>query len=303
MHPLDNPPDRPPAHRPGIAFIGLGRLGQTLALALTTAGWPVLAVAGRRPAVAAALAARLTGCRALDAEQAVAAAQLVFLTVPDDAIAPLCRALPWRPGQAVVHCSGATELTALAAAAAAGAAVGGFHPLQIFADPAQALSLLAGSAVAIEAEPALLAELQALAGVLGMKPLQLRPGTRAAYHGAASFAASFLLSMLDEARQLWAEIGLPPDLALPALLPLAQGTLQAAQARGLAGALAGPISRGDVGVVAAHLQALDALGGAHGHFYRELSRRQLVLARQSGRVDAAALQRLAQLLGDGDTLQ
>jgi len=277
-----------------LAFIGAGRLGQTLAQALAGGGEPVVAVAGRQLPVE--LAARLPGCRAMTAAEAVAAADLVFLTVPDDAIARLAASLPWRAGQAVVHCSGATELTALSAAAAAGAQVGGFHPLQIFSDPARAQALLAGSTVAIEAQAPLFDELQRLGLSLGMRPLQLPPGSRAAYHGAASFAASFLLSMLDEAAQVWAAVGLPQGLALPALLPLARGTLDAAQHRGLAGALAGPISRGDAGVVAAHLQAFDALGGSHGAFYRELSRRQLSLARASGRLSDEALQRLQDLL-------
>lgn len=265
---------------PTIAFIGAGRLGRCLAQALSTAGETVLAPLGRSDDTAAALAA-----------------DLVFLTVPDDAIAPMARSLPWRRGQAVVHCSGATELGALEAAAAAGAVVGGFHPLQIFtADTQQSAALLAGSCVAIEAQLPLLGELQRLAGLLQMRPLTLPAGSRAAYHGAASFAASFLLSMLDEAAQVWAAAGLPQDLTLPALLPLARGTLAAAEARGLAGALAGPISRADTGVLAAHLRAFDALGGEHGNFYRQLSRRQLGLARTAGRLDEQQLQRLAQLI-------
>ncbi|RQO55520.1 DUF2520 domain-containing protein [Paucibacter sp. KBW04] len=285
-----------------IAFIGAGRLGQTLALALAQRGEPVLAIASRRLASAQALAAQIPGCQAMSAEQAVAAADLVFLSTPDDELAGLARDLPWRAGQAVLHCSGATELAVLSPALAAGAAVGGFHPLQIFSDPQQALGLLAGSTVAIEsADATLQAELLRLAQLLDMRPLRLPPGARAAYHGAASFAASFLLSLLDEAAEVWARLGLPREQALPALLPLAQGTLQAAQSRGLAGALSGPISRGDRGVVAAHLQAFDALGESHGQFYRELAQRQLVLAAQAGRLDAEALNAMDQLLGQGLT--
>lgn len=280
-----------------IAVIGCGRLGACLAQVLAAQGEAVVAVASRSAASAKALAARLPAGRALSPAEAAEAAELVLLTVPDDAIAPLAEALPWRSGQFVVHCSGATELTALDAALRAGARVGGFHPLQIFSDPGRAAQLLAGSTVAIEAadEP-LLAELQRLAGRLGMKPLQLPPGTRAAYHAGASFSASFLLSMLDESARIWAAAGISEVDALQALLPLARGTLQAAQARGLAGALAGPISRGDVGVVAVHLQALARLGGGHGDFYRALSMRQLRLARQSGRLSEATLQQLESLL-------
>ena len=279
-----------------IAIIGIGRLGRCLAQALAGQGEAVVALASRSEQVAAELAARLPGCTAMAAPDAVAAAELVLLTVPDDALEPLAETLPWRAGQAVVHCSGATELTALNAAAQAGAQIGGFHPLQIFSDPASAVQLLAGSTVAIEAAPPLLDELRRLASLLGMRPMHLPPGTRAAYHAAASFSASFLLSMLDESMRIWAAVGLAEEDALQALLPLARGTLQAAGARGLPGALAGPISRGDAGVVAAHLHALGRLGGGHGGFYRVLSLRQLRLARTSGRVSEAALQHMEALL-------
>jgi len=285
-------------HRPGIAFIGAGRLAQSLAPALAAAGWPVLAVGSRRSESALALAVRLPDCQALPMAQAVATAELVFITTPDDAIAGTVAALPWRRGQMVLHCSGATALDALDAARAAGALVGGFHPLQIFSDPETARALLAGTSVAIEAEAGLQALLHRLAHDMGMKPFALPPGSRAAYHAAANLAASFLLSMLDEACQVWTAAGLPAEQALEALLPLSRGTLAAAQQRGLAGALSGPISRGDAAVVAGHLQALQAMGPAHAAFYRELSRRQLLLAAQAGRLSAAQQAALARLIDD-----
>ncbi len=292
-----------PSAQPRLAFIGAGRLGTALARACAARGEAVVAVASRSQAAAEQLAAQLTvklpACRALSPAQAVQAADWVFLTVSDDAIASLAESLPWRPGQLALHCSGATELSALAAAARAGAQTAGFHPLQIFSDPEQAEYLLAGSTVAIElgaADAALQQRLHGLAQVLGMQPLQLPPGSRAAYHAAANFSASFLLSLLEEAAQLWAQVGLPESAALPALLPLARGTLAAAQARGLAGALSGPIARGDLGVVAAHLQALDALGGSHGTFYRELAQRQLHLAALGARLDEDRLQALQALI-------
>lgn len=274
-----------------IAIIGTGRLGSCLALALSRAGLPVWAVAGRREDAAAGLAGRIPGCLGLS-PRAAAEADLVFLVVPDDAIAPVAASLPWRAGQAVVHCSGATEVGALAPAAESGALTGGFHPLQIFSDPERALDLIAGSSVAIEGPPALEARLREIAARLGMHCIHLPPGARARYHGGASFAASFLLSMLHEAAVVWASFGVDEASALKALLPLARGTLDAAQARGIAPAQAGPVSRGDAGVVRRHLEAMQALGPEHAAFYRELTRRQIELAAMNGRLDAAALQAL-----------
>jgi predicted short-subunit dehydrogenase-like oxidoreductase (DUF2520 family) len=279
-----------------IALVGAGRVARALVIALDRAGLPVVAVGSRQPE-------RLSPAsypQPCTPQQAVDQADLVLLTVADDAIAPVAAALRWRAGQAVVHCSGATEVAVLDPAAQAGAHTGGFHPLQIFSDPALAARRLAGSTAAIEAGPALMPVLRALATALEMPTIVLPPGMRVRYHVAAGYAASFLLPVLQEAVALWAGFGVDEPDALRALLPLSRGTLDAAQARGLAGAVSGPIARGDLGVVQRHLEALAALGPQRVAFYRTLARSQPALARQAGRLDADACQRLDFLLQDAD---
>lgn len=266
-----------------IAFIGAGKLGSALAQALSQRGVAVNQVASRSSTSAQHLAARVPNCQAVDAAVA-AQADLVFLTVSDDGIGSLAAQLPWRAGQAVVHCSGATEVSVLQPAADAGAEIGGFHPLQIFSDPQRAIELLAGSSVAIEGPPTLEAQLQQLAHTLGMHPLRLPPGARALYHGSASYAASFLLSMLQEAVTVWRSLGIDEAQALQALLPMARGTLDAAASKGLSAAVAGPISRGDAGVIARHLAAFNALGPEHADLYREFTHRQLELVQATQRL-------------------
>ena len=278
-----------------IAIIGTGRLGVTLALALHRQGVEIAMVANRSAASAQQLAAQLGSCRSVTANEA-AQADLVFLTVPDDALAPTAAQLPWRHGQAVVHCSGATEVSVLQPAADAGAQICGFHPLQIFSDPARALELIAGSSVAIEGPPELEAQLQHLAGLLGMHPIRLPPGARALYHGGASYAASFLLSMLKEAVAAWRSFGVDEAQALQALLPLAQGTLAAAASKGLSAAVAGPVSRGDAGVIARHLAAFEALGPEHAALYREMTRRQLGLVQATQRLSDEQVRRVRGVL-------
>ena len=278
-----------------IAIIGTGRLGATLAKALHRQGVDIAMVANRNAASAQQLAAQLGSCRAVDANEA-AQANLVFLTVPDDALAPVAAQLPWRPGRAVVHCSGASEVAVLQPAADAGAAIGGFHPLQIFSDPARALELIAGSSVAIEGPPELEVQLQELAALLGMHPIHLPPGARALYHGGASYAASFLLSMLAEAVAAWRSFGVDEAQALQALLPLAQGTLAAAASKGLSAAVAGPVSRGDAGVIARHLAAFEALGPEHAALYREMTQRQLALVQATQRLSDEQAERVRRVL-------
>jgi predicted short-subunit dehydrogenase-like oxidoreductase (DUF2520 family) len=260
-----------------MTFIGAGRLARTVVPMLQAQGWPVSLISSRDPA---------------EAQAAAETARLVWLTVSDDAIEALCRQLHWHPGQIALHCSGATERSVLAAAAAAGATTAGFHPLQIFSDPDSARVALPGSTVALECETEDEALLQAVARCLGLHPIRLPAGARARYHAAAGFAASFLLPALHEAVSLWQSFGLDEASALRALLPLARGTLDAVAARGTAGALSGPISRGDLGVIERHLQTLDALGPAHGALYRTLALPQLELARQAGRLSAEQIEAL-----------
>jgi predicted short-subunit dehydrogenase-like oxidoreductase (DUF2520 family) len=292
------------SHRPRMAFIGAGRIARVLAPALQAAGCDIVAVASRTPASAQALVDALQAdggtARVMDAQAAVDAADWVWLSVVDDAIAPTAAALRWRSGQAALHLSGATDVaSALQAPAAQGAAVAGFHPLQIFSDPALAAQRLRGSSVAIEASDAGLGvRLEALAAALGLPVLHLPPGQRALYHAGAAYAASYLLAMLDEAAAVWRTLGIDEAATLRALLPLAHLTLDAAAERTLAGAQAGPIARGDAAVVSRQIGALAALGPDHAAFYRELGRRQLALARRAGRLDGDALLRLSRALGD-----
>lgn len=282
-----------------IAFIGAGRLAHTLAPAWHQAGFAVAAACARNPAQAASLAQAAGGCFAtVHPQQAADRADLVFLTVSDAAIAQVAGQIVWREGQSVVHCSGATEVSALGAAAAQGAQIGGFHPLQLFADPAVALQGMAGCSVAIEADGALAARLQQLAQAVGYRAIRLPAGARGRYHCATNYAASALLSLLREACDLWNSFGASDAQALAALLPLARGTLEAAAAQGLTGALAGPISRGDAQVLALHRRDLTALDPGRLGLFCEVSARQLGLARQRGHLDGETLARLAAVIAD-----
>lgn len=293
-----------------IAFVGAGRVALALALALHRQGLAVQAVGGRERVSAQRLVQALASHtalqttpqtalplpRAVTAQAAVDEAELVFLTVPDDAIAAVCARLRWRAGQCVVHCSGATGLEVLASAQAAGALVGGFHPLQIFSDPVLGAARLSGCSVAIEAPPALSLRLRGLATALGLHTIDLPPGARARYHAAAGYAASSLLPLLQEAVALWQSFGQDEAACLRALLPLARGTLDAVQARGVSGALSGPISRGDAAVLAIQRAALATLGPDHEALFCQLGTRQLAMAQALGRVSTQQLQALQNVL-------
>lgn len=284
-----------------IGFIGAGRLGQTLAIAFAQAGCRMVAVHSRREVSSVELAHRVSLCgetagadphrpvvRVCATPQAVIdACDTVFITVHDDQIAPVASSVTWRAAQAVVHCSGATELSALHHAQALGAQVGGFHPLHTFGDVDTALAGLSGCSVAVEAADGRLR--QALVDVaqgIGTRPFELPAGCRALYHASAHFAGSLVVTLMDEAVRHWARFGVGAEEALAALLPLLRSTVRAMEAGGLGPRMAGVVARGDAGTLGAHLAAMAACGPDEQELYAVLSRRSIRLALQSGRITA-----------------
>jgi predicted short-subunit dehydrogenase-like oxidoreductase (DUF2520 family) len=271
---------------PRLGFIGAGRLARCLALSFSRAGYPVTAVASRSAASARRLASQIVHCTAWDDPQHVVdAADVVFLAVPDDSIGTSAHTLRFGPdaeahphGKALVHCSGASPVELLTPARDQGAAIGGFHPLYLFGGEPADLERIAGCSVTIEADGALKDTLTALAVALRCHPLSIPPGGRMLYHAAAHYAASFALCNLAECVALWRTLGFAEADALRALLPMLSGTIETARDKGLPNALAGPVSRGDTGVVAKQLALLEGLGGDHAALYGLLTRRAVGLA-------------------------
>ncbi|MEX3895352.1 Rossmann-like and DUF2520 domain-containing protein [Paraburkholderia sp. BR10954] len=272
---------------PRVGFIGAGRLARCLALAFARAGYPVIAVASRSADSARRLAAQFAHCTASDdPQQVVDAADIVFLAVPDDSIGTTAHTLRFggdaasHPGKALVHCSGASPVELLAPARDQGAAIGGFHPLYLFSGELADLERIAGCSVTIEADGELKETLTALALALRCHPLSIPPGGRMLYHAAAHYAASFALCSLAECVALWRTLGFAEDDALRALLPMLAGTIETARDKGLPNALAGPVSRGDTGVVEKQLALLESFDGDHAALYGLLTRRAVNLARR-----------------------
>ncbi|MDY7019010.1 MAG: NAD(P)-binding domain-containing protein, partial [Chloroflexota bacterium] len=162
-----------------IGFIGAGTTGTALAVRLSQKGSPVVAVSSRSLSSAQRLSELVSGCRAYPTAQGVVdAADLVFITTPDDAIVKVANEVQWHDGQGVLHCSGAHSVDILETAKQFGASVGSFHPLQTFAGVSQAIENLPGSTFALEAEEPLLSKLKDLASVLNGDWVELGPGDK-----------------------------------------------------------------------------------------------------------------------------
>jgi predicted short-subunit dehydrogenase-like oxidoreductase (DUF2520 family) len=241
----------------GLAIVGAGRVGGSLAAAAERAGLEV-ALAGRDDALEAARGARAA-----------------LLCVTDDAIAAaaetVAAAVP--PLELVGHVSGATGLGELAPAAAAGAATFSLHPLQTI--PESCADFTGCPAAISGSSPAALDYARELAERLGMRPFEIAEDDRAAYHAAASIASNFLVALQESAAELLAATGVEDAREL--LAPLVLRTAANWSERG-ADALTGPIARGDEATVERHLEALRERAPELVGLYEELAARTRELA-------------------------
>ena len=208
-----------------VTIVGAGRLGRALADALRATGMPVTGPLGRGAALA-------------DADA-------VLLCVPDVEIAAAAALVG--PGIAVGHCSGATGLDVLA-----GRDAFSLHPLMtVTAETTGEAFAGAGAAVA-GTSPAMLELARGLASRLGMRPIEIAPGDRTAYHAAASIASNFLVTLEAAAERLAATVG----MERADLVPLVRATVDNWARLGPERALTGPVARGDEDTVARQRQAI-----------------------------------------------
>ena len=242
-----------------LVIVGAGRAGGAIARAAVAAGIEV-EVVGRDGA--------------LSVGDPVTTA--VLLCVPDAEIAAASEriAAVAAPGTCVGHVSGATPLTALEAAAAAGCLPFSLHPLQTIPAPD---TDLAGAPCAVAAtDQRALALATALATALGMSPFDVPEEGRAAYHAAASIASNFLIALEESAAEALAAAGVanPREVLAPLVLRTAANWADAG-----AGALTGPIARGDEETVARHLAALRERAPELAPLYEALAARTRAIAR------------------------
>jgi predicted short-subunit dehydrogenase-like oxidoreductase (DUF2520 family) len=196
----------------------------------------------------------------------------------------------------LVHTSGVLGAEVLEPARAAGTQVGAFHPLVAFADTERAIAALRGATIAVEGDDQLAALLADMAEAIGATAVRLEPGSKAAYHAAAVLAAGGFVALLDAIAELGRSAGLDEAGSLAVYGNLIEQTLGNARALGIRAALTGPMTRGDVGTLERHLEALARFAPDALPLYRAAAEREIALAEARGSLAADAAETMRQLL-------
>ncbi|GAB6985179.1 hypothetical protein JCM10369A_17030 [Nocardioides pyridinolyticus] len=247
-----------------IGVVGAGRVGAVLAAALEAAGHHVVAAAGESDASRSRIADLIPGARHGKPSDVARACDLLLLTVPDDMLENVVTVLSdsgaIRPGQYVVHTSGRHGLAVVEPARRVGARVVAMHPAMTFTGTALDLDRLSarfggGCVFGLTAGTDEHAFAEGLVADLGGRPMWVPEQMRTLYHSGLAHGANHLVTLVTQAMEILAAAG--ADDPAGTLRPLLTAALDNALENGDA-ALTGPIVRGDVNTVRAHLADITA---------------------------------------------
>ncbi len=274
-----------------IFIMGAGRVGRGLASALGASGLDVVGVHGRRTE---------PGVTSGELPPTVDRADVVMVTVRDaqldGALREIAAAVGRRP--IILHASGSTIPPALDELRARGHPAGTFHPLVPIAEPAHAAHRLRGAWIGIDGDPRALEAARTIAGSLGASTLEIPAGEKARYHAAAVLASNFPAVLASIAAELMGDAGIAPTDARAAVTALLRASVANLHDGVPAAVLTGPIVRGDVATVRAHLAALEGNAGVIA-VYRALSAEAVRLLAADPSGDRRSLSAIDAALRDG----
>src|SRR5882757_9620439 len=250
-----DPKDRPA--RLTVGVVGAGRVGPALAASLQLAGHRPVAVSGVSDASRRRAALMLPEVPVLSPAQVLERADLVLLTVPDDALPGLVEGLAEtgavRPGQLLVHTSGRYGSKVLDPALRVGGLPLALHPAMTFTGTPVDVQRLVGCSFGVTAPGALRMAAEALVIEMGGEPEWVEESARPLYHAALAIGANHLVTLVAQSMDLLRAAGVAEPGRM--LGPLLGAALDNALRSG-DNALTGPVARGDAGTVAAHVAEL-----------------------------------------------
>lgn len=273
--------------RLAVGVVSAGRVGAVVGAAWAAAGHHVVATSGVSRASVRRAERLLPGVPLLPPDDVAAQADLVLLAVPDDVLPGLVRGLAaagaFRPGQIVVHTSGAHGVAVLVPAAEHGVLPLALHPVLTITGRTEDVARLNGASVGVTAaggDEAAWSVGEALVVEMGADPVRVPEAVRPLYHAALAHGANHLVTLVRDCVDTLETAGVRPAEQLVA--PLLSAALDNALRHGDR-ALTGPVARGDTGTVRTHLRELDAVDPDLAATYRVLA------ARTAHRAEAAGL--------------
>ncbi len=240
-----------------VGLIGAGRVGIAISRALQNHGHSIVAAHAISEKSKKRVLEFLPATDLQEISSLIENVQTVLFAVPDDVLPDLVRGIAQTVGfkkhQFVIHTSGRFGIDVLAPASLQGALPIAIHPAMTFTGTPSDVDRMFGCPFAITTTEELLPIAAALVLNMGGREYVVAEENRALYHAALSHAANHSSTVINQAKSILQQIGIEnPGLFLS---PLVNAALENSLTMGI-DALTGPIARGDVETVRAHLLAL-----------------------------------------------
>lgn len=254
-------PARSKSQKYEIAIIGAGTLASALARALHSKEYRVSEIVSRSNPQslrrARILASRIQSS-ATTIQAAEMSADIVWICVPDDAIAALAEQMTderdWR-GKIVVHSSGALSSDTLELLRRKGAEVASAHPLMTFVSSSQ--PKLKGVPFALEGTAKALTAVETIISDFEAHAFRIARTEKAAYHAFGFFSSPGIVALIAAAIEVGKLAGLEGKRVRALMEPIVRQTIDNCFRTSPQQAFSGPVRRGDVETIRKHLKVLD----------------------------------------------
>lgn len=294
---LNTPPPR-------LNVIGAGKLGRTLARLFSDAGLVTIGAIYNRSSEHSHSAQAFigTGRVITNIEQlSNEPAELWMIATPDDAIGDCAKQLAALAGiswqkTTVFHSSGLKTSVELSALQKLGSSIASVHPAHSFASPERSLTSFVSTICTLEGGEQAINILDSLLRAIGGQTTTIEPEAKPLYHAATVMASNYLIALLGASETLLEKAGIEETLAKAVLSPLMRQSLENGFTEGAINALSGPIARGDINTLQAHLNAIEQKAPDLRSTYTTMGAQALKLVQQKNALNEKELAAMEKLL-------
>jgi predicted short-subunit dehydrogenase-like oxidoreductase (DUF2520 family) len=248
-----------------LIIIGAGKISYSLAPAMIDAGYKIKSIISSKIKRAEELAGKLHVKDFSDNPESLKIKRGIFiLAVPDNQIRITAEKISALKvdfrNSLIIHLSGSHDISLLNSVALKKAHTASFHILQTF--PSRRRRNIKNSFSAIETFSSEASDyLFKLSKDLKLNPFLIDSGNKVIYHLAAVFASNFINAVLFQSQQLFEILGLKKYSFNDIFAPLYSSTIKNIKITSPAGALSGPIERGDLETIKKHIREIKRISG------------------------------------------
>jgi predicted short-subunit dehydrogenase-like oxidoreductase (DUF2520 family) len=280
-----------------IGIIGAGKVGTSLAVMLKKKGFHIVGVSD---SVEASLrtAEKYLGKDVLYTGNNMAVVEMsdvIAITTQDRVIQDIAAEINAKAqrldGKLIFHTSGADPSSVLMPLDQKGALLGSLHPLQTFPDIDSAIGVLQDTCIFIEGDKGAIPTLRHLGDHIGAKVYVIAGKDKVLYHLSAVFVCNLLSALMYAGKGLMKKI----NIDFEPFLPIIEATIKNIENKGPLAALTGPVVRGDVKTVQAHLASIEDME-LHKKVYKALSDVAVQMAEERKTIDEKTIEALKDVL-------